>query len=165
MFLFLISLYGGVNLHKRKEHIALMIFVPMLVFTFIVTVNSKSYSYNSDNAEKIIYKYYDYKNQKDINSISKLLYNKDELDKIKLKVANIDEINVLSVKEVKNDSLLNLYSKLNNQIQYNDIKIYKVIYSISYKSEETYKNGKYETWCFLVKDHDSNNWKLDVYDY
>ena len=72
-------MYGGEKLPKNCQRISIMILIPMLIFTFIVTVKSNSYT---NNPEEIIYEYYEYKNDKDIHSISKLLYKQQEIIKI-----------------------------------------------------------------------------------
>ncbi|SCH65126.1 DUF4829 domain-containing protein [Romboutsia sp. 1001713B170207_170306_H8] len=133
---------------KKKQRIAIIVLIPMLLFTFIVTVKTKSYSSNPAN---IIHEYYEYKNQKKINEISKLLYNKNELDSIKLQLSYLSEVSIVSIREYNNPSLLNLYLKSNDSLKNDDIKIYKVIYTASYSSQELYKNGEYESWCFLIK--------------
>ncbi len=146
---------------KKKQRIAIIVLIPMLLFTFIITIKTKSYSTNPVN---IIHEYYEYKNQKKINEISKLLYNKNELDNIKLQLSYLSEIDIVSIREYNNPSLLNLYLKSNDNLKSDDIKIYKIIYTASYSSQESYKNGEYESWCFLIKEDSSSNWLLDPYD-
>ena len=149
---------------KNYQWLAILILIPMLLFTFIVTVKTQSYS---NNPTKIIYNYYNFKNQKDLNSISDLLYNQDELSKIELQLSSLDEINILSVKEDNNSSILNLYYRSNKNLDdIHEVKVYKVIYNATYdnQSQNIYKDGKYETWCFLIKENNSNEWLLDVCD-
>lgn len=138
-----------------------MILIPMLIFTFIVTVKSNSYT---NNPEEIIYEYYEYKNDKDIHSISKLLYKQQEIIKIENQLSSLDEINILSVKEDKDFDIIDLYLKLNTDIEdESEVMAYKVRYSVVYNSEE-YKDGEYEALIFLVKDNNSSEWLLDPYD-
>lgn len=138
-----------------------MILIPMLIFTFIVTVKSNSYT---NNPEEIIYEYYEYKNDKDIHSISKLLYKQQEIIKIENQLSSLDEINILSVKEDKDFDIIDLYLKLNTDIEDgSEVIAYKVRYSVVYNSEE-HKDGEYESLIFLVKDNNSSEWLLDPYD-
>ncbi|MDU2199189.1 MAG: DUF4829 domain-containing protein [Peptostreptococcaceae bacterium] len=146
---------------KNCQRISIMILIPMLIFTFIVTVKSNSYT---NNPEEIIYEYYEYKNDKDIHSISKLLYKQQEIIKIENQLSSLDEINILSVKEDKDFDIIDLYLKLNTDIEDgSEVMAYKVRYSVVYNSEE-YKDGEYEALIFLVKDNNSSEWLLDPYD-
>lgn len=146
---------------KNCQQISIIILIPMLIFTFIITVKSNSYT---NNPEEIIYEYYEYKNNKDIESISKLLYNQQEVIKIKNQFSSIDEINILSVREDKDLDIINLYLKLNTNIKdKSEVIAYKVKYSVVYSSEE-YKDGEYESFIFLVKANNSSEWLLDPYD-
>ena len=146
---------------KNCQRISIMILIPMLIFTFIVTVKSNSYT---NNPEEIIYEYYEYKNDKDIHSISKLLYKQQEIIKIENQLSSLDEINILSVKEDKDFDIIDLYLKLNTDIEDgSEVMAYKVRYSVVYNSEE-YKDGEYEALIFLVKDNNSSEWPLDPYD-
>lgn len=146
---------------KNCQRISIMILIPMLIFTFIVTVKSNSYT---NNPEEIIYEYYEYKNDKDIHSISKLLYKQQEIIKIENQLSSLDEINILSVKEDKDFDIIDLYLKLNTDIgDGSEVMAYKVRYSVVYNSEE-YKDGEYEALIFLVKDNNSSEWLLDPYD-
>lgn len=146
---------------KNCQRISIMILIPMLIFTFIVTVKSNSYT---NNPEEIIYEYYEYKNDKDIHSISKLLYKQQEIIKIENQLSSLDEINILSVKEDKDFDIIDLYLKLNTDIEdESEVMAYKVRYSVVYNSEE-YKDGEYEALIFLVKDNNSSEWLLDPYD-
>ena len=146
---------------KNCQRISIMILIPMLIFTFIVTVKSNSYT---NNPEEIIYEYYEYKNDKDIHSISKLLYKQQEIIKIENQLSSLDEINILSVKEDKDFDIIDLYLKLNTDIEDgSEVMSYKVRYSVVYNSEE-YKDGEYEALIFLVKDNNSSEWLLDPYD-
>ena len=154
-------MYGGEKLPKNCQRISIMILIPMLIFTFIVTVKSNSYT---NNPEEIIYEYYEYKNDKDIHSISKLLYKQQEIIKIENQLSSLDEINILSVKEDKDFDIIDLYLKLNTDIEdESEVMAYKVRYSVVYNSEE-YKDGEYEALIFLVKDNNSSEWLLDPYD-
>lgn len=154
-------MYGGEKLPKNCQRISIMILIPMLIFTFIVTVKSNSYT---NNPEEIIYEYYEYKNDKDIHSISKLLYKQQEIIKIENQLSSLDEINILSVKEDKDFDIIDLYLKLNTDIEDgSEVMAYKVRYSVVYNSEE-YKDGEYEALIFLVKDNNSSEWLLDPYD-
>ncbi|MBC5996684.1 DUF4829 domain-containing protein [Romboutsia ilealis] len=146
---------------KNCQRISIMILIPMLIFTFIVTVKSNSYT---NNPEEIIYEYYKYKNDKDICSISKLLYNKQGITKIENYLYSLDEINILSVKEEKDPDIINLYLNLNTYIEdKSEVMAYKVRYSAIYNSEE-HKDGEHESLIFLVKDKNSPEWLLDPYD-
>ena len=146
---------------KNCQRISIMILIPMLIFTFIVTVKSNSYT---NNPEEIIYEYYEYKNDKDIHSISKLLYKQQEIIKIENQLSSLDEINILSVKEDKDFDIIDLYLKLNTDIEDgSEVMAYKVRYSVVYNSEE-YKDCEYEALIFLVKDNNSSEWLLDPYD-
>lgn len=146
---------------KNCQRISIMILIPMLIFTFIVTVKSNSYT---NNPEEIIYEYYEYKNDKDIHSISKLLYKQQEIINIENQLSSLDEINILSVKEDKDFDIIDLYLKLNTDIEDgSEVMAYKVRYSVVYNSEE-YKDGEYEALIFLVKDNNSSEWLLDPYD-
>ena len=154
-------MYGGEKLPKNCQRISIMILIPMLIFTFIVTVKSNSYT---NNPEEIIYEYYEYKNDKDIHSISKLLYKQQEIIKIENQLSSLDEINILRVKEDKDFDIIDLYLKLNTDIEDgSEVMAYKVRYSVVYNSEE-YKDGEYEALIFLVKDNNSSEWLLDPYD-
>ena len=154
-------MYGGEKLPKNCQRISIMILIPMLIFTFIVTVKSNSYT---NNPEEIIYEYYEYKNDKDIHSITKLLYKQQEIIKIENQLSSLDEINILSVKEDKDFDIIDLYLKLNTDIEDgSEVMAYKVRYSVVYNSEE-YKDGEYEALIFLVKDNNSSEWLLDPYD-
>ena len=154
-------MYGGEKLPKNCQRISIMILIPMLIFTFIVTVKSNSYT---NNPEEIIYEYYEYKNDKDIHSISKLLYKQQEIIKIENQLSSLDEINILSVKEDQDFDIIDLYLKLNTDIEDgSEVMAYKVRYSVVYNSEE-YKDGEYEALIFLVKDNNSSEWLLDPYD-
>lgn len=146
---------------KNCQQISIMILIPMLIFTFIVTVKSNSYT---NNPEQIIYEYYEYKNDKDIHSISKLLYKQQEIIKIENQLSSLDEINIISVKEDKDFDIIDLYLKLNTDIEdESEVIAYKVRYSVVYNSEE-HKDGEYESLIFLVKDNNSSEWLLDPYD-
>lgn len=146
---------------KNCQRISIMILIPMLIFTFIVTVKSNSYT---NNPEEIIYEYYEYKNDKDIHSISKLLYKQQEIIKIENQLSSLDEINILSVKEDKDFDIIDLYLKLNTDIEDgSEVMAYKVRYSVVYNSGE-HKDGEYESLIFLVKDNNSSEWLLDPYD-
>jgi len=150
---------GGASLYKNNQKIAIIILIPMILFTFIITVKANSYTVNPVDT---IYDYYEFKEKKDITSIKSLLYNKDSLDYIKNQLPYINKINILSAKEYNNQSLINMYLK-HNDINPSNVKLYKVIYSATYINEDNYKNGTYESWYFLIQQEDSS-WLIDVYD-
>lgn len=137
----------------------------MLLFTFVVTINTHAYSNNPKN---IIYEYYDFKNSNDIESISKLLYNKNRLNPIQEQLKYINEIKIISIREYKTDSLLSLYSNTIGMVNSDTkVKAYNVEYSIIYNEEYggIYKSGEYESLMFLLKDNNSTEWLLDPYDF
>ncbi|RDY28345.1 DUF4829 domain-containing protein [Romboutsia weinsteinii] len=149
---------------RGNQRIALLILIPMLIFTYFITVYSQTKSHNYP--EKVIYEYFEYKNEKDIESISKLLYNPQDISYIQLEINNLNNISLISVIEEKDESLITAYTKYNNEFSERNVKIYKVKYQVSYNSDSSRydQSGIYESWCFLTKNNSNSKWYIDILD-
>ena len=148
---------------KQNQIIAIIILIPMLFFTFVITVKPKDKSISSD-PKKIIYEYFDLKNKKDLKSISRLITDTSKLKDLKLELNSIKKISLLDVIEEKNESIINAYLKYNEEANVTNIKIYKVKYDITYNQvNDNFKNsGVYDSWCFLFKKDKSSDWLIDI---
>lgn len=150
---------------KNNQITALFILIPMLIFTLVVTLNSEASSSYYNESEYVIYKYFDYKNNKDLDSLSKLLLDQDSIYQFESKIDNINKVSLLNIKEESNKSIINAYLRTNTNLKSENIKIYKVSYEIKYNEEDVnHKNGTYESWYFLTRENDKAEWLIDIYD-
>lgn len=152
---------------KDIQKIALLILIPMIIFSYITTVASHAKSKTiDDHPEDLVYEYFECTNNNDVDSISKLLYNSKDVDRLSLKFNEIDKVSLVSISEEMNSSLVDAYTKYNPDLYENNVKIYKVKYQIYYNKESYLydKNGIYDSWCFLVKDSSTSKWYIDIFD-
>ncbi|MGL5311652.1 MAG: DUF4829 domain-containing protein [Peptostreptococcaceae bacterium] len=150
---------------KNNQITALFVLIPMLIFTLVVTLNTQTSSSYYNEAEYIIYKYFDYQNNKDLDSLSKLLLDKDSIYQFKSKIDNIENISILKIEEESNKSIINAYLRNDATLKSENVKIYKVSYEIKYNKEDTNnKNGSYESWYFLTRENNQSEWLIDIYD-
>jgi len=160
---------GGVFIKgnsKNDQIIALLILVPMLIFTFFVTIKSEGFE-PVDDAQQIVHEYFYFKNEKDLSSLTKLLINQDDVTELESQLNYIEKISLIYIKEEKNESILNAYLKYNNYLNKENLKIYKVNYEVSYNNKSSnykYKNGIYESWFFLTRKNTNSKWLIDIYD-
>lgn len=150
-------------MRKNTQKIAFLILIPMLVFTFVTTIHFQSPS-NIDDSKQIIYDYFTYRNNKDLESIKNMLLNPDDISNIESDSKYLEEISLLSVSEENNKSITDAYLKNNDSIYLDNIRIYKIKYRIYYsKDSKLYnKNGTYESWCFLTRQHKYSSWLIDI---
>lgn len=150
---------------KNNQTIAIFILIPMLIFTFAVTVKSESILI-LDESKKIIYEYFEYINQKDINALSKLFTNKENIKNIEKEIDDIEQFSLISIAEEDNKSIKKAYLKNDQNLDENNTKIYKVKYKIVYKSNSKLKDksGIYESWYFLTRKSTSSKWLIDVFE-
>lgn len=149
-------------MRKNTQTIACCILIPMLVFTFIITVNSEKLNV-TDASKNTIYQYFNYRNNKDIERLEELLVNKEDIAFIQSENEHLKSIRLLNVKEEKNDSIKKAYIKNNPTVKGKDTKIYRVKYEIIYDSKSKFynKSGTYDCWYFLVNTYD-DNWLIDI---
>ena len=92
-----------------------------------------------DEAKTVICKYFDYRNNKDMNSLSSLSVNQDILNSLEFEINETQKISLIS-----ND----VQSSTNTK----NVKVFKVSYKVQYKSKElNYKDGIYNSWYFLTR--------------
>ena len=130
---------------KNNQKFSILILIPMLIISFILTFKSESID---NNAKVTIYNYIECINKKDLNSISKLV-SKDNITDLKLQTDNIKNIYLIKVEEETDMSLVSDYIK-DNSLQDKDLKFFKINYSVNYENETDSKN--YETLCSLISD-------------
>lgn len=149
-------------MRKNTQTIACYILIPMLVFTFVITVYSAKLNVN-DAPKNTIYQYFNYRNDKDIKNLEELLVNKEDLSFIESENEYLKSIRLISVTEEKNDSIKKAYIKNNPTVKGKDTKIYKVKYEIHYdsKSKLYLKSGTYDCWYFLVNTY-KDKWLIDI---
>ena len=107
---------------KNNQKLSILILIPMLILSFILTFKSKPID---NNAKSTIYNYIECINKKDLASISKLV-TKDKISDLKLQIDNIKS----------------LHDK--------NLKIFKINYSVNYENETDSKT--YESLCSLITD-------------
>lgn len=130
---------------KNNQKFSILILIPMLIISFILTFKSESID---NNAKVTIYNYIECINKKDLNSISKLV-SKDNITDLKLQTDNIKNIYLIKVEEETDMSLVSDYIK-DNSLQDKDLKFFKINYSVNYENETDSKT--YETLCSLISD-------------
>ncbi len=141
---------------KNKQRFSILILIPMLILSFILTFKSESID---NNAKSTIYNYIECINKKDLNSISKLV-SKDNIDNIsdlKLQIDNIKNIHLIKIEEETDIHLVSNYLK-DNSLQDKNFKIFKVNYSVNYENETD--NKTYESLCSLITDQ-SGKWLIN----
>lgn len=150
-------------MRKNTQKIAFYILIPMLVFTFVVTVRSENLSVN-DASQNVIYQYFNYRNNKDIESIKKLLLNSEDIDAIIDDNKYLKSIKLLTIKEEYNESIKKAYIKNNNLSSDKSFMVYKVRYEITYDSKSKFanKSGVYDVWFFLTKKSSNSQWLIDI---
>jgi hypothetical protein len=150
---------------KTNQAIAFLILMPMLIFTFFITIKCEGFEPMEDG-EQIIREYFYLKNEKELSHLSKLLENKDDISELELQMKHIEKISLTYIKEETNESILKAYLKDNKSIANRNLKVYKVNYEVSYNntSEDKYKNGVYESWFFLNRKNSYSKWFIDICD-
>lgn len=138
---------------KNNQILSILILIPMLILSFILTFKSDSID---NNAKATIYNYVECINKKDLDSISKLV-TKDKVSDLKLQIDNIKSISLLKVEEETNINLINDYLK-DNSLYNKNLKIFKINYSINYENETESKT--YESLCSLIFDQ-SDRWLIN----
>ena len=154
---------GGYLLKKNNELLAIFILIPMLIFTLLVTLNTQTSQVNN-GAKDVIYKYFDYKNNKDFDSLSKLFLSQNTQHEIKSSMNNIESISLININEENSKSIMDIYLKNSKGIKSENVKIYSVSYRIQYNKGLSYKNGIYESWYFLTRRNESSKWLIDIHD-
>ncbi len=149
-------------MRKNSEKIALIILIPMLIFTLLITLSSKTQ--DSENTPKqTIQTFFNLKSQKDIEGVSALLADTSNLDSITDAINSIESINLLHIQEEKDKIIRSTYLKYNTSVTTENLKIYKVKYDVKYKiTNDSHKNGIYYTWLFLISNDENNNWVIDL---
>lgn len=138
---------------KNNQKFSILILIPMLIISFILTFKS----YSIDNSAKVtIYNYIECINKNDLNSISKLV-SKDNILDLKLQIDNIKNIHLIKIEEETDMNLINDYLK-DSSLQDKDLKIFKINYSVNYENE-TYSKT-YETLCSLIANQ-SGKWLIN----
>ena len=127
---------------KNNQKFSILILIPMLIISFILTFKSESID---NNAKVTIYNYIECINKKDLNSISKLV-SKDNITDLKLQTDNIKNIYLIKVEEETDMSLVSDYIK-DNSLQDKDLKFFKINYSVNYENETDSK-----TYEWLIND-------------
>lgn len=112
---------------KNNQILSILILIPMLILSFILTFKSDSID---NNAKATIYNYVECINKKDLDSISKLV-TKDKVSDLKLQIDNIKSISLIKVEEETDINLINDYLK-DNSLYDKNLKIFKINYSINY---------------------------------
>ena len=130
---------------KNNQILSILILIPMLILSFILTFKSDSID---NNAKATIYNYVECINKKDLDSISKLV-TKDKVSDLKLQIDNIKSISLIKVEEETDINLINDYLK-DNSLYDKNLKIFKINYSINYENETESKT--YESLCSLISD-------------
>lgn len=150
-------------MRKNTQKIAFYILIPMLVFTFVVTVRSENL-YLNDASQNVIYQYFNYRNNKDIESIKKLLLNSEDIEEIIADNKYLKSIKLINIKEEYNESIKKAYIKNNNLSSDKSFKVYKVRYEITYDSNSKFasKSGVYDIWFFLTKKSSNSQWLIDI---
>lgn len=138
---------------KNNQILSILILIPMLILSFILTFKSDSID---NNAKATIYNYVECINKKDLDSISKLV-TKDKVSDLKLQIDNIKSISLIKVEEETDINLINDYLK-DNSLYDKNLKIFKINYSINYENETESKI--YESLCFLISDQ-SDRWLIN----
>lgn len=138
---------------KNNQILSILILIPMLILSFILTFKSDSID---NNAKATIYNYVECINKKDLDSISKLV-TKDKVSDLKLQIDNIKSISLIKVEEETNMNLINDYLK-DNYLYDKNLKIFKINYSINYENETESKT--YESLCSLISDQ-SDRWLIN----
>lgn len=148
---------------NRYQTIALIILVPMLIFTFIITVKSESPS-KSNSSQQTIYKYFEYRNDKNLESLSKILNNKKDISTITLDSMYLEKISLLSLVKTSNKEITKVYIKNNKISSEKDIMIYNVKYEILYKDNNKLKdrNGTHQCMFILIKGKNDDEWLIDI---
>ena len=135
---------------KNNQILSILILIPMLILSFILTFKSDSID---NNAKATIYNYVECINKKDLDSISKLV-TKDKVSeskeqiKIRADRLNINNKDILFLGET-DINLINDYLK-DNSLYDKNLKIFKINYSINYENETESKT--YESLCSLISD-------------
>ena len=138
---------------KNNQILSILILIPMLILSFILTFKSDSID---NNAKATIYNYVECINKKDLDSISKLV-TKDKVSYLKLQIDNIKSISLIKVEEETDINLINDYLK-DNSLYDKNLKIFKINYSINYENETESKT--YESLCSLISDQ-SDRWLIN----
>lgn len=150
-------------MNKNTQTIACCILIPMLVFSFAVTVRSENLPLQ-DDSKNVIYQYFNYRNKKDIESIKNLLLNKEDINIMQSDNDYIKSIKLINVEEEQNESIKKAYLKNSTSIADKNTKIYKVKYEVIYDSKSTLSNksGIYDCWYFLTRFSYQSSWKIDI---
>ncbi len=127
---------------KNNQILSILILIPMLILSFILTFKSDSID---NNAKATIYNY--------VECINK----KDKVSDLKLQIDNIKSISLIKVEEETDINLINDYLK-DNSLYDKNLKIFKINYSINYENETESKT--YESLCSLISDQ-SDRWLIN----
>lgn len=150
---------------KNNQQIALLIFIPMLLFTLFITLSNQEKTQSYDEAEKVIYKYFDYRSNKDIKSISNLLVNQDILNSLESEINSTEKISLINISEEKSESIVKAYLRNDKLSNINDVKVFKVSYEVKYKTKElSHKDGVHNSWYFVTRKNEKSNWLIDIFD-
>ena len=138
---------------KNNQKLSILILIPMLILSFILTFKSKPID---NNAKSTIYNYIECINKKDLASISKLV-TKDKISDLKLQIDNIKSIHLIKIEEETDMNLVSDYLK-DNPLHDKNLKIFKINYSVNYENETDSKT--YESLCSLISDQ-SGEWLIN----
>ena len=105
---------------KNNQKLSILILIPMLILSFILTFKSKPID---NNAKSTIYNYIECINKKDLASISKLV-TKDKISDLKLQIDNIKSIHLIKIEEETDMNLVSDYLK-DNPLHDKNLKILK----------------------------------------
>ncbi|MGL4910982.1 MAG: DUF4829 domain-containing protein [Romboutsia sp.] len=152
------------NNPRNNQLIAFLIFIPMLIFTFFVTIKSEGIG-PIDDGKQTITKYFYSKNEKDLLSLSRLLTDGYDTSNLESQLEYLDKFSVVYIKEETNESIINAYLKDNN-IKEDNLKVYKLNYKVLYNTDapDKYKSGVYESWFFLTRKNSHSKWLIDICD-
>lgn len=148
-------------MRKSSEKVALIILIPMLIFTLIITLTSKS-QISENTPKQTIKTFFTLKSENNIDGVSALLADTSSMNTLKNEIDNIESIKLLHAQEEKDRIIRSTYLKYNTEIDSENLKIYKVKYDVKYNLiDENYKNGIKDTWLFLIRKN-NNNWLIDL---
>ena len=127
---------------KNNQKLSILILIPMLILSFILTFKSKPID---NNAKSTIYNYIECINKKDL------------ISDLKLQIDNIKSIHLIKIEEETDMNLVSDYLK-DNPLHDKNLKIFKINYSVNYENETDSKT--YESLCSLITDQ-SGEWLIN----
>ncbi|BAE84315.1 DUF4829 domain-containing protein [Desulfitobacterium hafniense] len=148
-----------------KSRTMFMFFIILLFLSLFFSFDKINKLIAQNQAKNTIESAFYFKNNKDVESLKNVYSDRYSYSFFKLE--NINKIDLIEIKLLKNEKNYNIYynygrGRINN-VDRKNLIIFKVKYNIEYKDQkiEPVDSGIYEVAYFLIKENNTGNWKID----